>query len=134
MRHLNKIKKLSREREHRKALLRNLAKSLFEHGMIITTRVKAKACKSIVDKILSRAMEDSVHNRRIVNRFLNDRKLTNKVFNKIAPLYRQDGIRSGFTTLVKYGYRRGDNAELSILKLLKFPQEKKEKSNEQTPK
>ncbi len=132
MRHLNKIKKLSREREHRKALLRNLTKSLFEHGMIITTTVKAKACKSVVDKILSRAMEDNVHNRRIVNRFLNDRKLTNKVFNKIAPLYRQDGIKSGFTTLVKYGYRRGDNAELSILKLLKFPKE--EKKNEQASK
>lgn len=132
MRHLNKVKKLSREREHRKALLRNLARSLFENGIIITTTVKAKACKSVVDKILSRAMEDSVHNRRMVNKFLNDRKLTKKVFDEIAPLYREDNIRSGYTTIVKYGYRRGDNAELSILKLLKFP--KKEQKNEQTSK
>ena len=124
MRHLNKVKKLSREREHRKALLKN--------GMIITTTVKAKACKAVVDRILSRALVDSVHNRRMVNRFLNDRKLTKKVFDEIAPLFRNENRKTGFTTIVKYGYRRGDNAELSILKLIHFPQ--KEKVNEQTSK
>ncbi|MEO0202781.1 MAG: 50S ribosomal protein L17 [candidate division WOR-3 bacterium] len=126
MRHLNKVKKLSREREHRKALLRNLAKSLLENGMIITTTVKAKACKSIIDKILSRAIVDNIHNRRIVNQFLNDRKLTKRVFDEIAPLFREENRKTGFTTIVKYGYRRGDNAELSILKLIKFPERIKE--------
>ncbi|MCS7244857.1 MAG: 50S ribosomal protein L17 [candidate division WOR-3 bacterium] len=131
MRHLNKIKKLSREREHRKALLRNLARSIFEKGYIITTTTKAKACKSIVDRILARATENTLHSRRLVNRFFNDRKLVKKIFDDIAPLYKN--IKSGFTTIVKYGYRRGDGAELSLLKLINFPQKKEEK-NEQASK
>ncbi len=123
MRHRKKVKKLGREREHRKATLRNIVRGVFMYGYVKTTTPRAKAARSIVDSILSRAMEDTVHNRRMVNRFLDDRKLTNWIFHGVAPLFRDENFRGGYSRVLRIGFRRGDGAELSILQLLKFPEE-----------
>ncbi len=123
MRHLKKVKKLGREREHRKALLRNLVRGVLIHGQIKTTTPKAKACKSVLDRLISRAMEDTPHNRRMVNRFLNDRRLTNWLFHAIAPLFKDTEHRGGYTRVLRIGIRRGDGAEMSIVQLLKFPED-----------
>ena len=123
MRHRKKVKKLGREREHRKATLRNIVRGVFMYGYVKTTTPRAKAARSIVDSILSRAMEDTVHNRRMVNRFLDDRKLTNWIFHGVAPLFRDGDYKGGYSRVLRIGFRRGDGAELSILQLLKFPEE-----------
>ncbi len=123
MRHRKKVKKLGREREHRKATLRNIVRGVFMYGYSKTTTPRAKVARSIIDSILSRAMEDTVHNRRMVNRFLDDRKLTNWIFHAVAPLFRDGEHKGGYTRVLRIGYRRGDGAELSIIQLLKFPEE-----------
>ncbi len=123
MRHRKKVKKLGREREHRKATLRNIVRGVFMYGYSKTTTPRAKVARSIIDSILSRAMEDTVHNRRMVNRFLDDRKLTNWIFHAVAPLFRDSNHRGGYTRVLRIGYRRGDGAELSIIQLLRFPEE-----------
>ncbi len=116
MRHRKRLVKLGREREHRKATLRNLVRGLFLHGRIKTTLPKAKAARSVAERLITRAKQDTVHNRRQVRRFLIDRRLTNKLFVEIAPQYKDRP--GGYTRIVKLGPRRGDAAEMAVLSLL----------------
>jgi ribosomal protein L17 len=111
MRHRDKRVKLGREREHRRALLRNLAREMVEHGYITTTSVKAKAAKAVVEKLLHLAKEDTLHNRRWAFRILADRKYVNKLFKEVAPKVK--GVR-----FVRIGFRRGDAAEISRLEFI----------------
>jgi len=116
VRHRKRLVKLGREREHRKATLRNLVRGLFLHGRIKTTLPKAKAARSVAERLITRAKQDTVHNRRQVRRFLIDRRLTNKLFVEIAPQYKDRP--GGYTRIVKLGPRRGDAAEMAVLSLL----------------
>ncbi|KLO22617.1 50S ribosomal protein L17 [Marinitoga sp. 1197] len=135
MRHRVKTNKLSRYASHRKALLKNLAREVFEHGSIITTTAKAKAVRPLVEKILTKAKEAkttdnkdrSIALRRQINRYFNDRKFTNKVVDEIAPVF--ENRNSGYTRILKIGFRRGDAAELSLLQLVENI-EKKENEEE----
>ncbi len=111
MRHRDKRVKLSREREHRGALLRNLAREMIEHGSITTTTPKAKAAKSLLEKLLHMAREDTVHNRRKAFRILASRKYVNKLFMEVAPKVK--GVR-----FIRVGFRRGDSAEISRLEFI----------------
>ncbi len=118
MRHRDKRVKLGREREHRKALLRNLVRALIDHHSIETTTVKAKAAKSVVEHLLHLAKEAkenpslNVHNRRKAFRILADRKYVNRLFDEIAPKVR--GVR-----VFRVRIRRGDAAEISRLEFIK---------------
>jgi len=135
MRHRVKINKLSRYASHRKALLKNLAREVFEHGSIITTTAKAKAVRPLVEKILTKAIEAkttdnkdrNVALRRQINRYFNDRKFTNKVVDEIAPVFIEKNRKSGYTRILKIGFRRGDAAELSLLQLVESIEKKEEK-------
>ncbi len=111
MRHRDKRIKLGREREHRKALLMNLAREMIDHGAITTTTVKAKAAKSLIERLLSLAKEDTVHNRRKAFKVLADRKYVNKLFMEVAPKVK--GVR-----FIRLGFRRGDAAEISRLEFI----------------
>ncbi|NPB03932.1 MAG: 50S ribosomal protein L17 [Thermotogae bacterium] len=117
MRHRDKRIKLGREREHRKALLRNLAREMIEHYAIETTTVRAKAAKSLLEHLLQLAKEViqnpelNVHNRRKAFRILADRKYVNRLFDEIAPKVK--GVR-----LVRVKIRRGDAAEISRLEFI----------------
>lgn len=124
MRHRMKRHKLGRYGSHRRSLLRNLSREIVEHGSIVTTTAKAKALKTFMDKLVSKAIEAattedrarSVHLRRQINAVLGDRRLTNKLVDEIAKNY--VGRRGGYVRVLRIGFRRGDAAEMSLVQLV----------------
>jgi large subunit ribosomal protein L17 len=136
MRHGRKTKKLGRTYEHRRALLRNLARSLFTHGRIRTTVGKAKAARQFVERLISYAKQNSLAARRLLFAHLNDHEMASMVTEKIGPLF---ATRSGgYTRIYLLGRRLGDGAEMAILELVERPvvegaekaKEKKEEKKE----
>lgn len=121
MKHRIKKKILSRDTQHRQALLRNLLRALFTHGSITTTEAKAKELKRHADKLISRARQDTLSAKRQLHRFFGKRDAVNTLTQKIAPLFAKR--TSGFTSLRRIGKRRGDNASLVVLSLVKQPAE-----------
>jgi len=116
MKHRKKLKRLSRPSDHRKALIKNLMRSLFEHGSIVTTLPKAKAVKPFVEKVITKGKSGSVHSRRYIYAYLGDRKLTNKVVDEISSKFKDRP--GGYTRILKMGQRRGDASEMALLQLL----------------
>lgn len=119
MRHRVKNKKLNRYGSHKVSLLRNLAREVFEHGTIVTTVAKAKVARSFIERIITkakRAKNGDLWARRLVNREINDRRLTNKIVEEIAPKYMNRN--GGYTRILRLGYRKGDGAEMAILQLV----------------
>jgi large subunit ribosomal protein L17 len=108
MRHRVFGRKLGRNVKSRKALFKNLINALIEHQEIQTTEAKAKAIKGLVDKFVSRAKKKDLHSRRLVFSFLQNQKMVNKLFEEIAPRFKQRP--SGFTRIIKLGRRKGDAA------------------------
>ena len=101
---------------HQKAMMANLAASLFAAEAIVTTEAKAKALRPIAEKLVTRAREDSVHNRRKVVAFLRDDEMTAKLFEDIGPRYE---VRTGgYTRILKLGPRHGDNAPMARIELV----------------
>lgn len=118
MRHQNRTKKLGRTAAHRKATLAALACALIEHKRIETTLAKAKALRSYVEPLISRAKEDSTHNRREVFRYLQDKEAIKTLFGDVAA---NVGDRpGGYTRVVKLGLRQGDAAEMAVIELVDF--------------
>jgi len=126
MRHRNKIKKLGRDAEHRRALMRNQVISLFTYGKIRTTLQKAKETRRYAEKMITLAKKGDLHSRRLALSFLTDRKITGKLFHEIAPLF--SNRNGGYTRIIRLGPRKGDGAEEALLELLEFPREEKEES------
>ena len=125
MRHGKKVKKLGRTKSHRKAMLANMAASLFLYHVIKTTEAKAKEVRKLVDKLITLAKRGDLHAHRQVYDVIKDRKLVKKLFDEIAPkLMDREG---GYTRLFKLSRRKGDGASLSLVKLLveKPPAEEK---------
>ena len=120
MRHRRKVKKLGRNASHRRATLRNLASALINHHQIKTTQAKAKAARSYIEKLITTGKKDSVHARRQVFKFLQNRTLVKKLFDEIAPSFADRN--GGYTRIVKLGPRVGDGAEMAILQLVGFEQ------------
>ena len=120
MRHRIKGKKLNRDTNHRKMLLRNLVRSLIEMGEITTTEAKAKETKRIADKMIGKAKVDSVANRRLLHTFFGKRDVVNTLVERVAPLFTKRV--SGFTTLKSAGVRRGDTSKMMTLSLVKKPE------------
>lgn len=118
MRHGDKIKNLSRTKAHRKALLENLAIALIMHKRIVTTLAKAKALRVYVEPLITRAKDNSTHNRRIVFSYLQDKEATKELFDVIGG--KIAGRPGGYTRVIKLGIRPGDNAEQGMIELVDF--------------
>jgi large subunit ribosomal protein L17 len=116
MRHRLKIKHFGRDHNNRKHLLRNLVRSLIEHGEIETTEAKAKEVKRISDKLIGKAKTDSLAVRRQLHTFFGKRDVVNTLVDRVAPAMK-DRI-SGFSSIKKLGKRRGDNSVLVKLSLV----------------
>ncbi|MBN2651812.1 MAG: 50S ribosomal protein L17 [Spirochaetales bacterium] len=116
MRHRKGFNKLSRSASERKALKRNMVQSLFKYEAIRTTKAKAKEVQSMAEKMITRAKVDSVHNRRLIARDVNDRAIVKKLFEKISPMFAER--KGGYTRILKLGQRKGDVAEMVLLELV----------------
>lgn len=118
MRHGNKVNHLSRTASHRKALLSNLAIELINHKRITTTLAKAKALRVYVEPLLTRAKDDSTHNRRIVFSYLQNKEAIKEIFGAVSEkIANRPG---GYTRIIKLGKRVGDNAETALIELVDF--------------
>ena len=119
MRHRRKVVRLNRDTNHRKMLLRNLVRSLVEMGEITTTEAKAKETKRLADKLIGKALVDSIANRRLLHTFFGKRDVVNTLVDRIAPLFKNRV--SGFTSIQPAGIRRGDNTQMVTLALVEKP-------------
>jgi len=111
---------------HRKALHRNMVASLFRQERIQTTKAKALEIRRTAEKMITRAKEDSVHNRRIVSGRLFDEGIVAKLFTDIA--VRMKNRNGGYTRIIKLGERKGDAAEVVILELVDYKLDTSEKT------
>lgn len=116
MRHRKSGRKLGRDASHRKAMMRNMVTSLFEHGAIRTTDQKAKELRRLAAKMVTLGKKDSLHARRLAAKTLRSREVLVKLFDEIAPGYTER--HGGYTRIIKLGRRRGDNAEMSLIELM----------------
>jgi len=116
MRHGNSGKRLGRNTSHRKAMMRNMVTSLFEHEKITTTDARAKELRPMAEKLITLAKRGDLHARRIVTEVVRDRKTVAKLFERVAPRYAERP--GGYTRIVKLGHRLGDNAALSMITLV----------------
>src|ERR1700752_5313465 len=111
MRHQKKRNKLSRDPEHRKALIRNLCTEVVDHERIRTTQAKAKVVRPEVEKLITLAKRGDLHARRQALAELNQNKFTvHKLFEEIAPRYAERN--GGYTRILKLGPRRSDATEM----------------------
>jgi large subunit ribosomal protein L17 len=118
MRHGDKINNLSRTASHRKALLSNLAIQLITHKKIVTTLAKAKALRKYVEPLITKAKENTTHQRRIVFSYLQDKEAIAELFGTVAE--KIAGRPGGYTRIIKLGARVGDNAETALIELVDF--------------
>src|SRR5665213_2678892 len=118
MRHGDKGNNLSRTASHRKALLSNLTCQLFEHKKIVTTLAKAKALRPYVEPLITKAKDNTTHQRRLVFSHLQDKDAVKELFDVIsAKVAARPG---GYTRVIKLGKRVGDNAELAMIELVDY--------------
>src|SRR5215475_6421420 len=118
MRHGDKIKNLGRTASHRSALLSNLACQLITHKRIVTTLAKAKALRTYVEPLITKAKENTTHQRRIVFSYLQNKEATAELFSTVAD--KVAGRPGGYTRVIKLGIRQGDNAEMALIELVDF--------------
>jgi len=118
MRHGDKNNNLSRTASHRKALLSNLACQLFQHKKIVTTLAKAKALRPYVEPLITKAKENTTHQRRIVFSYLQDKEAIKELFDVISP--KIASRPGGYTRVIKLGKRAGDNAEIGMIELVDY--------------
>jgi len=116
MRHRVDTFKIGRSGSHRRAMLANMASSLFEHGRIETTLVKAKELRRFAEKLITIAKKNDLHRRRIAVSRLRNKAMTKKLFDEIAPGYAERV--GGYTRILKLAQRRGDAAEMCIIMLV----------------
>ncbi len=118
MRHGKKFNHLGRKKAHRKSMLANMACSLIEHKRINTTVAKAKALRQFVEPMITKAKEDTTHNRRIVFARLRQKDVVTELFRDVAP---KIGDRpGGYTRIIKMGNRLGDNADMAMIELVDY--------------
>ena len=118
MNHMKGFNPLSRTSAHRRAMSRNMVTSLFRYERVTTTKAKALEVRKAAEKLITRAKEDTVHNRRIAAKFIADEKILNKLFTEIGP--RMKDRNGGYTRVLKMGYRQGDAADVVILELVDY--------------
>ena len=128
MNHKNGFNPLSRTTAHRRAMSRNMVTSLFRYERITTTKSKALEVRKSAEKLITRAKEDTVHNRREAAKFISDEKILNKLFTEIGP--RMKERNGGYTRVLKLGFRQGDAADVVILELVDYKLESEEEKAE----
>lgn len=116
MRKLNKGRGLSRTADQRKALLRTLANSLFTYEKIQTTEAKAKELRVVAEKMITRAKDSNIANRRVLAKDLTP-KTVKKLVEQIAPKY--SSRHGGYTRIIKMGPRSSDGAKMVVIELVK---------------
>lgn len=114
--HGKKRMKMSRTPAHRDATLANMAAALFLHEKIRTTSPKARALKPYVDRLITKAKDESLHSRRQVASYMPHKEALKKLFQELVP--RLQERNSGYSRIIKAGVRRGDAAELAVVELL----------------
>ncbi len=116
MRHRQKGRQLSRTSQHRRAMLRNMVTSLFQHDGIETTVAKAKELRPFAERLITLARRGDLHARRQVERHIRDRGVSGKLFGELGPRFASRP--GGYTRIVKLVHRVGDGAEMARIELL----------------
>lgn len=116
MRHRRRVPKLGLPADQRRALLRSLATETIRHGQITTTKVRAKAVRAEVDRMISLAKDGSLAARRQALGYLLDKQLVHALFEDVGERYGQRN--GGYTRVIRTKRRRGDNAEMAIIELV----------------
>ena len=130
MRHRVSFRKLSRTHEHRRALLRNLVTSLFIHERIETTVAKAKEARRVAERMITFAKRGDLSARRHVDSYLFDESATKKLFDTIAPWYKERA--GGYTRIIRKGRRLGDAGEIAVFELVKSEEQKADDRKKRT--
>lgn len=114
MRHQRRKYKIGVDPEHRKSLVKNLATEIINHGKIKTTHTKCKAIQPFVEKLITLAKNDTVFNRRLAARKLNNKEMVQKLFNNLGPKFKERN--GGYTRILKLPEGRiGDGAKMSYI-------------------
>jgi len=116
MRHRKAGRQLNRNSSHRKAMFKNMANSLIDHEVIRTTLPKAKELRRFIEPIITASKTDSVAKRRLIFSRLRDRDSVTKLFNNLAPRYKERP--GGYLRILKCGYRTGDAAPMAYVELV----------------
>ncbi|HZM06201.1 MAG TPA: 50S ribosomal protein L17 [Candidatus Saccharimonadales bacterium] len=120
MRHLKRTAKLGRTGQHRNRMLANLVCSLIKHRRVTTTLAKAKAARSVAEKMITLGKAGTLHDRRLASaRLHQDTEAIKVLFNDIAPTQKER--RGGYTRIIRLGQRQGDAAQLAILEFVDVP-------------
>ena len=109
-------RKLGRTSDHRKAMLRGMVTFLLENGQIETTVTRAKEVRAVAERMITIGKNADLHSKRQVYSYITKEAVAKKVFDEIAPKYAERN--GGYTQIVKIGPRRGDAAEMAIIKLV----------------
>ncbi|HTO43636.1 MAG TPA: 50S ribosomal protein L17 [Burkholderiales bacterium] len=119
MRHRLGLRKLNRTSSHRLAMLRNMTNSLLRHESITTTLPKAKELRRVAEPIITLGKKPNLANRRLAFNRLRDREMVSKLFAELGPRFASRN--GGYLRILKYGFRRGDNAPMALVELLDRP-------------
>src|SRR5260370_1480053 len=119
MRHLDRTAKLGRTGEHRNAMLANLVCSLIKHKRVTTSLAKAKAARSVAEKMVTLSKSGTLHDRRLAVARLHQEEAVKILFSEIAPA--QKDRRGGYTRIVRLGERQGDASQKAILEFVDLP-------------
>ncbi|SHG66872.1 LSU ribosomal protein L17P [Fodinibius roseus] len=130
MRHLVKGRKLSRTPSHRKATLNSLSVALIKEHRIVTTEAKAKELRPYVEPIITKAKEDTGHNRRQVFSKLQDKQAVSHLFDEVAR--KAKDRPGGYTRVIKIGNRSGDGAKMAVIELVDYNDIKPENTQKKT--
>ena len=119
MRHLKRTAKLGRTGQHRNAMLANLVCSLIKHNRVTTTLAKAKAARSVADKMVTLGKRGTIHYRRLAAARLHQEEAVKILFDEIAPVHKER--HGGYTRIVRLGLRQGDACQTAILEWVEMP-------------
>ena len=120
MRHRQSNRKLNRTTSHRLAMFRNMTVSLLKHEVIKTTLPKAKELRRFVEPLITLGKEPSLANHRLAFDRLRDRDVVVKLFGELGPRYK--ARPGGYLRILKYGFRKGDNAPMALVELVGRPE------------
>ncbi|MCL6264059.1 MULTISPECIES: 50S ribosomal protein L17 [Craterilacuibacter] len=120
MRHRYSNRKLNRTTSHRLAMLRNMAVSLLRHEVIVTTLPKAKELRRVAEPLITLGKKPCLANRRLAFDRTRDREIVGKLFDVLGERYATRN--GGYVRILKYGFRKGDNAPMALVELVDRPE------------
>jgi large subunit ribosomal protein L17 len=120
MRHRHGLRKLNRTSSHRLAMFRNMTNALLRHEVIKTTLPKAKELRKIAEPIITLGKSPTLANKRLAFSRLRDREMVVKLFDEIGPRYA--ARPGGYMRVLKFGFRKGDNAPMALVELVDRPE------------